>query len=64
MLDEAADRLGAHRWGGAGLLIGEAVGDGREGVLLERQEVDEGLTLVTGGCGLSGHAYFSFFVWV
>ena len=35
--------------------IGQAVGDGRERVLLERQEVDEGLTLVACGCGQSGH---------
>jgi len=64
VLDQSADRQRADRWGRARLLVGEAVGDGRERVLLERDEVDEGLTLVACGCGQSGHVQFSFGVWV
>ena len=55
VLDQPADGQRADRRRGARLLVGEAVGHAEEGVLLEGQEVDQGLALAGGGIGHSGH---------
>ena len=55
VLDQTADRQRAHRRLGPRLLVGQPVGHREERVLLEGEELEQGLAFVGGGRGHSGH---------